>query len=430
MRIEMAFGRQGLEIELPEGNEVEVLRIPGVPPLADPSKAVAEAVACPIGAPPLVDLARVGGDAVIVVCDITRPVPNEIMLPPIIEALERAGISRDRITILVATGLHRPSAGDDLVEMLGEDIVREFRVINHRATETAQQVQLGRTASGIEVDIDRVYVEASLRISTGFIEPHLMAGFSGGRKLCGIGCGGERTIRGLHAPRIIEHPNSIEGRLEGNLLHEELTEMAAMVGMDFIVNVTLDEGHRITGVFAGHFDEAFRTGCEFARHSIRRTVEREVDIVVASCGGHPLDLSYYQSAKGFTGAMHICKRGGTVILLSACSRGLGKPEYAELCREVGSMEDFLDRFVQGDAEAQRCALRIDQWQLHNVTRALRKCHCSLVDAGLTPEQRSVLMHPATESFEEALADALARHGPEATIAVIPKGPNVLAQVED
>jgi nickel-dependent lactate racemase len=278
------------------------------------------------------------------------------------------------------------------------------------------------------VEIDAVYARADLKITTGFIEPHLMAGFSGGRKLCGIGCGAEGLIRDLHAPRIIEHPNSIEGRLDGNLLHEELTEIAALAGMDFMVNATMDEAHRVTGVFAGHFDQAFRQGCEFAQQAVGRTIEHEVDVVVSSCGGYPLDMSYYQSAKGFTGARHICKPGGTIILLSECREGLGKPDYVELCREVHSVEGFLERFVRAGPAAYNRAQRNDQWQIHNITRAMRKCQCHLVDGALTPEQRSLLLHPAGSSFEEAFSAALDRHGADARIAVIPKGPNVLARL--
>ncbi len=403
--------------------------MPDVPPLADPVAALVEAVNRPIGAPPLAELARGRRDAVIVVCDITRPAPNRLMLPPIIAALNRGGIPSERITILVGTGLHPPNEGADLIELLGHEIAATFRVVNHRAVERSQQIRVGRLTSGTVVEIDAVYGNASLKITTGFIEPHLVAGFSGGRKLCGIGCGSELTIRQLHAPRILEHPRAIEGQLAGNPLHEELTEMAALAGMDFIVNVTLDEHRRITGVFAGHFDRAFQAGCDFARRSVRCPVPREVDIVVTSGAGYPQDLSYYHTGKALVGARHICKPGGTIIALSECSRGLGKPEYVELCREVRSVDGFLDRYVHGDGGFQTCAQRIDQWQIHNLTRALRKCSCWLVDGGLTAEERSLLLHPATDSFEEALSDALARHGSEATIAVIPKGPNVLAQVE-
>ncbi|MCP4251413.1 MAG: nickel-dependent lactate racemase [bacterium] len=428
MRVQLAFGRDKTEVEVPDRNVVSVLDMPQVPPLEDGAGAVLDAIDDPIGTPRLVDLAERHETAVVAVCDITRPVPNGVLLPPILDALQRGGIDRDRVTILIATGLHQPNEGDDLVELLGPATAKTCHIVNHRATEAEQHVHLGQTSGGTDIEIDARYVEASLKIATGFIEPHLVAGFSGGRKLCGIGCGSQRTIRSLHAPRIIEHPNSIEGQLDGNPLHEELTEIAGRVGMDFIVNVTLDHARRVTGVFAGHFDGAFRAGCNFARQALEGTVEREVDIVITSGGGYPQDISYYHTGKAFCGARHICKPGGTIIALSECSRGLGKSAYAEFCREIESVDAFLDRYVLAGPEAYNCAQRNDQWQIHNLTRALRKCHCVLVDGALTSEQRGMLLHQATPSFDEAMADALDRHGRSARIAVIPAGPNVLARV--
>jgi len=424
----MAFGRCGREVELPDRNVAAVLGMRSLSSLDDPVRVVAEALERPIDSPPLHDLARGRRDAVVVVCDRTRPAPNRTVLPPILRTLEQSGIARERITLLIATGMHPPNEGDDLLDMLGEEITGGYRVVNHRATRTEEQVPVGTTADGIAAAIDAVYARASLKITTGFIEPHLMAGFSGGRKLGGIGCGSAGTIARLHAPRIIEDPHCMEGCLAGNPLHEALTEIASLAGMDFTVNVTMDEQRRVTGVFAGHFDRSFLAGCQYAADCLTSTVDREADIVVTSGGGYPQDISYYHTGKAFCGARHVCKPGGTIIALSECSRGLGKPEYVELCRELRSVDDFLDRFVRAGPEVFACAQRIDQWQIHNLTRALRKCECRLVDGGLTPEQRGCLLHPAGDSFEEALSAALARHGLDARIAVIPAGPNVLAGV--
>ncbi len=428
MRVAMPFGRGTLDIELPDANVRHVLTMPRTHPLDNPERSVVEALHNPIASPPLVELARGHQDAVVVVCDITRPVPNKLILPPILSQLEEAGIAKEHITILVATGLHGPTESDALVDMLGSSIVEGYRVVNHFAGREAEQREVGKTQRGTLALIDRRYVDASLRVTTGYIEPHLMAGYSGGRKLCGIGCGAEQTIKMLHSPVIIEDPNSIEGCLVGNALHEELTEIAQMARMEFIINVTMNEQREVTGVFAGHFDLAFRAGCDFADRSISRNIEQEVDIVVASCGGYPQDISYYHSGKGLTGARHICKKGGTIILLSECSAGIGKSEYVQLLSEVQSVDGFLGRFVRQGSGLRPCAERIAQWQIHNVTRAMRKCACWLVDGALTAEQRKLLLHPSTSSFEEALCKAFERHGPDAEIAVIPSGPNVLARV--
>ncbi|MCK4658987.1 MAG: nickel-dependent lactate racemase [Phycisphaerae bacterium] len=423
MRLSLPFDRGVREIEVPDANVVKVLQARHGEALPDPHAAVTQALAAPIDCRPLADLARGHDEAVVVICDMTRPVPNRIILPPLLRTLEDAGIKRDKITILVATGLHRPNRGAELLAMVGKPIADGYRIVNHRARVVEEQASLGITRRGTPIQVDALYARAPLKITTGYIEPHLMAGFSGGRKVLGIGCGGERQIRALHGPAIIEHPNSIEGVIEGNILHEELTEITRRVGMDFIVNVTLDRKRRITGVFAGQFEAAWAQGCAFARQAVRDTVDAPCDIVVTSCGGFPQDCTYYQSAKGFTGAMHIAKPGGTIIMLSACAEGFGGAQFRELCRTIISPEQFARDFVEGG----RC--EIDQWAVHNFTRALRKCDGFLIDEGLTTEERGISLPRRAASFEEALDWALAKHGPTATIAVIPDGPNVLAQAE-
>lgn len=423
MRLSLPFGKTTCEIELPDANVVKVLEARHGAALPDPETAVSRALAEPIGCSPLAELARGHEEAVVVICDMTRPVPNRVLLPPIVRTLEGVGIRRERITILVATGLHRPNEGAELEAMVGDDIARDYRIVNHRARVAEEQTHLGVTKHGTPIDIDAVYARSPLKITTGYIEPHLMAGFSGGRKVLTIGCGGERLIRTVHGPAFVGHPNSIEGVIEGNILHEELTEIARRVGMDFIVNVTMDRARRITGVFAGGFETAWEKGRAFARQAVRDTVDEPCDIVVTSCGGFPQDCTYYQSAKGFTGAMHVAKPGGTIIMLSACEQGFGGDHFRELCRTVSGPEQFVRDFLKGDRS------EIDQWAIHNFTRVLRKCDGVMIDGGLTDEERAMMLPRSAATFESALASALDRHGPDATIAVIPDGPNVLAQVE-
>ncbi|MFH0981174.1 MAG: nickel-dependent lactate racemase [Planctomycetota bacterium] len=422
MRLELPFGRTTYPIDLPDANVVKVLEARHAAALPDPETAMVRALAEPIGIRPLVELARGRAEAVVVICDMTRPVPNQVILPPILRTLETAGLPREAITILVATGLHRPNEGPELEAMVGTEIARSYRTVNHRARVAEEQMSFGVTQRGTPIGIDAVYARAPLKITTGYIEPHLMAGFSGGRKVLAIGCGGEATIRALHSPPIVEHPCSIEGVMEGNILHEELTEITRRAGMDFMVNVTLDRQRRITGVFAGDFEAAWTAGCAFARRAVRDTVPRPCDIVVASCGGFPQDCTYYQSAKGFTGAMHVAKPGGTIIMLSACDEGFGGAHFRELCRTVPSPEHFIQHFVKGERR------ELDQWAVHNFTRALRKCDGFLVDRGLSAEERAIMLPRSAPSFEAALEAAFAKHGRDARIAVIPDGPNVLAQV--
>jgi nickel-dependent lactate racemase len=251
MNITLAYGKSGLQCDIPDRNLRAVLTMPPSSRIADPAEALRRALDEPIGSPPLASRAAGARSACVVICDITRPVPNTLILPPLLAILERSGIRRERITILIATGLHRPSTDAERHAMLGEEIAGSYRVVDHRARMVAEQEFLGTTGRGTPVFIDREYTGADLKVTTGFIEPHLMAGFSGGRKMVAPGCAGEETIKALHSPLFLEDPKCCEGSIEGNPLHEELLEIAALAGHDFMVNVALDEAHAVTGVFAG-----------------------------------------------------------------------------------------------------------------------------------------------------------------------------------
>jgi lactate racemase len=234
MRVRLDYGRTGLEVELPDERVVGPLGIRAAEPVANVDARVRELLAAPIGTPPLAELARGRKSACILICDITRPVPNSVLLPPILETIEAAGIPRDRILILIATGLHRPNEGDELVELVGPEIAANYRVENHHGKVLAEHTYLGTTAKGVPVWIDSRYIEADLKITTGLIEPHLMAGYSGGRKLICPGIAALETVKVWHGPDFLEHPKADCGFLEGNPVHEENTRIGRMAGCDFI----------------------------------------------------------------------------------------------------------------------------------------------------------------------------------------------------
>ncbi|MGB9611991.1 MAG: nickel-dependent lactate racemase, partial [Bryobacteraceae bacterium] len=265
MRVQFAFGKTGLEAELPPGPEWKILEPRYAEPLEDERAAIEQALDAPVAGPPLEELARGGKSAAISVCDITRPAPNRLTLPPLLERLHRAGIPPERIRILIATGLHRPATPAEVEEILGPGIAGAYPVVNHNARQRADHVYLGQASRGTPVWIDRRYVEADLHITLGFIEQHLMAGFSGGRKLIAPGLAGEETIRHLHSPRFMREPKAVEGSLEQNPLHEELLEIAKMAGHEFIVDVVLGRGRKITAVFAGEPRAAHAAGVAFVR---------------------------------------------------------------------------------------------------------------------------------------------------------------------
>ncbi|MBW3542004.1 MAG: nickel-dependent lactate racemase, partial [Planctomycetes bacterium] len=406
MRVMLDYGRTGLDVELPDENVVGPLDLVPIAPLDDPAAAVRGMLAEPIASPPLAELAAGRRSACLLICDITRPVPNRLLLGEILPVLEQAGIAREQILILIATGLHRPNLGDELVELVGPEIAANYRVENHDGRNLAEHSDLGLSPRGVPVWIDRRYVEADLKIATGLIEPHLMAGFSGGRKLICPGIAALETVKVWHGPQFLEHPKADCGVLDGNPVHEENTAIARMAGCDFIVNVTLDRSRQVTSVVAGDMEQAFLAGVEHARRAARAEVTEACDVVVTSSAGYPLDTTFYQAIKGLTGVLPIVKQGGTIVLAASLSEGVGSPEFASLLREHDDLDVFMQRILGRDYFV------LDQWQLEELAKVRRKARVRIVSDGLPAETlRECFVDPAA-TVEAAVADALAEYGPQ------------------
>jgi len=435
MRIKMDYGKTGLMVDLPNDKVIGPLEIKNATPLANQSQAISDALAHPIGSKPLAEIAKGKKTACILICDITRPVPNKVILPQILKTIEDAGVPRSGITILIATGLHRPNEGEELVELVGEDIANNYRVENHHGKETSEHDYLGITPKGVPVYIDSRYIRAELKITTGLIEPHLMAGYSGGRKVICPGIAGIETVKVWHGPKFLEHPNADCGIVEGNPVHEENTYIALMSGCDFIVNVCVDGNRQITWAGAGDMIKAWEAGVSFVmikaweagvsfvRQVVRVAIKEPVDIVLTSCAGYPLDITWYQAVKGLIGALPILKKGGTIILVASLTEGLGSPEFQQVLSENPDLKAFKKRILETDYFV------MDQWQLEEFAKVIEKCKVKVFSKGLEHSVLSKCHVTPIDSVEQAIADSLQEYGPSARIAVIPKGPYVLACVE-
>ncbi|NPV47879.1 MAG: nickel-dependent lactate racemase [Armatimonadetes bacterium] len=426
MRLTLRYGRNGLDVTLPDRNVAHVLHLNPLPPLLHPRQAVMEGLRQPIGAPPLAELAHGRRDAAIVISDLTRPVPNALILPPILETLAEAGLPPERVLLLVATGLHRGNTPDELAEMLGPEIMASgVRIENHAARDAGSHLDLGRSPRGIPVQVDRRYVEADLKVLTGLIEPHLMAGYSGGRKAICPGLCGVETVLAWHSPPMLDPPEACAGNLWCNPVHEEALAIADLAGgADFIVNVVLDEARQVTGVFCGDMREAHLAGMEQAERQAKVVVPEAVDIVVTTSAGYPLDLTFYQGVKGMLAALPILKPGGTLIIAQENAEGIGGPEFTELILGEPDLEHFMARAFRGEV----CV--IDQWQLQEMQKVTCRARVLNVSTGLPAEvQRDLFVEPFP-TVEAAVTEALTHHGPDAQIAVIPEGPYVLACLPD
>lgn len=422
MRIQLDYGKEGLEVDLPDSLHTEVLNLNCPPPLPGATAAVERALRAPIASPSLADLARGRTSACVVISDITRPVPNRLILPPLLRTLEASGIPRDRITILVGTGLHRPNEGDELSEMVGPEIASRYRIVNHRARERETHAHLGQTSSGAPIWVDKTYLDADLRVATALIEPHLMAGYSGGRKAICPGICGADTISAFHGFFILSHERATEGVLEGNPVHAFSLEVAQKARVDFILNVTMDESRRVTGIFAGDLKEAHRAGVASAERQALALVPEPADIVLTTSAGYPLDLTFYQAVKGLTAALPIVRDGGTLLIAARCAEGLGSREFQDLLFRTESANAFFATAASPDF------FTIDQWQVQELCKVLRRARVLLYSEGIPAHARGRILVDLVPSIEEGVEQAIAEYGPEARIAVIPKGPYVLPRV--
>ena len=419
MRVRLDYGIDGLELEVPE--RASILEMSPTPGLRDVSRCMEEAFLRPIASPPLATLAAGKQNACIVISDITRPVPNPLILPPILTALREAGINRDQITILIATGLHRPNLGEELTQLVGPEIAEEYRVVNHDARDRDSHSFLGQTSMGMPIWADRRYANADFKIATSLIEPHLMAGYSGGRKAICPGIMGVDTIRVFHGPDILSHPSATEGCIEGNPVHRQSLEAAQRTGADFTVNVVMNDDRQVTGIFCGDLEKAHDSGVRYLEERVAAYIAEPADIVVTTSAGFPLDLTFYQAVKGLTAVASIVREGGTILLAARCQEGLGGTEFGDIVTSGLSARDFLRQLEDPDF------FSIDQWQVQKLCNVVERAEVGIFSEGITDFAPSINMVHHISDLSAALSQSLDRQGAEATIAVVPRGPYVLCR---
>jgi nickel-dependent lactate racemase len=421
MKIPLLYGKSGKVLDLPKDIRPTIIQKHPMAPLANPSQAVLEALAHPTGSPPLSQVALGKKTACILICDITRPVPNGIILPPIIDTLTSAGISKTDILILVATGLHRPNEGEELREVIGSDkIFDAIRVENHFARDREAHADLGKTSKGIPIMIDRRFIEAGLKIVTGLVEPHFMAGYSGGRKVVAPGIAGEDTILKFHTAHILEHPRAVNCVMEGNPLHKEQLEIINNIGGILGLNIVIDEKRRPGFVNFGEIEAGHLEAVAFMRNHAEVRLTRRFKTVVTTSAGYPLDKTYYQTIKGMVGVMDIVEPGGTILIASRCSEGMGSTEFVEaqrmLCREG------VDRFMSILETREKA--RIDEWQTEMLVKALRVGNIQIFTTGLSQTDLKDIYVQPVASLEEAVLASVATQD-DKDIAVVPEGPYVI-----
>lgn len=414
-RIEMLYGRENLYLNLPD--DADVIRSRYVPGISDEEAALRSAIRSPIGKPPLQNLVSRGQKVVIVHSDITRATPNKRILPVLLAELKEAGIDPADITLINGLGTHRAQTQAEMRDLLGGEIFSQYRCLQHNCSEPDQLLHLGYSSMGHPLSVNKIYMEADIRILTGFIEPHLFAGFSGGPKAVLPSISGAATIQANHGYEMIAHPLATWGITVGNPIWEEMCEAALMTAPTFLLNVTLNKDHQITGVFAGDLIEAHSAGCDFTRQTDFIEIEQAYDIVLTTNSGYPLDQNLYQTGKGIKAAAQAVRPGGTIVMFCACEDGLpDHGEYINLLRESKTPQRMLEMVA---APGFSC---LDQWQVQTQSIILMNNPVYIYSDGLTDEQICSAHYQPCRDVMKTLEILIGEYGPGCRIAVIPEGP--------
>jgi nickel-dependent lactate racemase len=418
VRLTLAYGERGLSVEVPS-HRTTVVEPEFRPGLADAGAALVEALRSPIAGPPLAELARGSARVAISVCDITRAQPRPVMLGAVLSELEGV-VDPGDVVILVATGTHRPNTTEELRAMLGPDILDRYRVVNHDATDRDHLVDFGVVGDQVPASLNRTWVEADLRITTGFVEPHFFAGFSGGPKMVAPGLAGLETTLALHDARRIASPDATWGVIEKNPVQEGLRAVVREAPPHFSLDVVLNSRQEIYDVFAGEVWTMHDRACATARRVAMQEVPAPFDVVLTTNSGYPLDQNLYQAVKGMSAAAKVVRPGGLIVCASECRDGLpDRGGFARLLADSSTPEELLEMIESPGFSAP------DQWQVQIQAQILNKARVALKSDFLAAEQiRAAHLEPTDDVVATVVAE-LDRLGPDATLCVLPEGPQTI-----
>lgn len=419
MQIIMNYGQAGLKLDLPDDWDITTITKKTMPVIQNPDGAVMDALANPVGCPSISELSVGKKNACILICDITRPVPNGIVLPLLVKRLMEAGLEQKNIRILIATGLHRPNEEDELKEVIGNQWVFDNILIeNHFAREADDHLDLGYTSLGTRVRLDRRFVEADFRIVVGLVEPHFMAGYSGGRKLIMPGIANEETITYLHNARFMGDERARNGNLDGNPLHEQQLEIVKILGGAHAINLIIDEHRRLAFINFGEIIQSHLQAVEFIRPYVEVELPHRFKTILTSGGGYPLDKTYYQTVKGMVSAKDILEPGGDLFIVSEISEGMGSQDYIEAQKKLVDLgADRFFKCIKNDSHA--C---VDAWQTQKQLEPMRKGEIFLYTTGLESQECRLTCVHLVKDLQAELKKSVSNHK---KLAIIPEGPYVM-----
>jgi lactate racemase len=422
MRLRLDYGTDGLDVDLPDERVTVIEPIPRAA-VADPHGTLLSAIRAPLDRAPLRELVQAGQRVAISVCDITRAQPRRDMLRALFEEMPQ--VRPEDVTILIATGTHRINTPSELERMLGRDILSRYRVVNHDSRDPSSLGRVGVTSTGVEVFLNTAWLDADVRLTTGFVEPHFFAGFSGGPKMVAPGLAGLKTVMTLHDVHHIGHPLATWGVTEGNPVHDDVREIARMVPVHFSVDVTLNREQQITAAFAGEILTEHRAACAHAKATAMRQVPAPFDLVLTTNSGYPLDQNLYQAVKGMSAAAKIVKTGGTIICAAECRDGLpSHGSYGAVLASAASPAALLEMISSPGYSVP------DQWQVQVQAQIQTKASVLVKTAGLRPEEIRAAHFTPIDDVAASVQNTLRRAGPGATLCVLPQGPQTIPYLSD
>jgi len=413
LKINLPYGKKFLDFEIPENYNVDIIAPSEVQAAPDPLDAVRQAILSPLGFS-LKDFAKARSVA-IAVNDKTRPVPHELLLPPLLEELERFGFPSKAFTLFIATGTHQPMPPSDFHRILPPEIIRKYTIVSHDCDDLDNLVDLGITQYGTKVLANKLYYQSDLRIVVGNIEPHHFAGFSGGMKSAAIGLAGRETINHNHT--MLTDKKAIVGEYDQNPLRQDIEQIGKKIGIHFAVNAVLNANKQIVKVFTGDPVSVMQAGIPEARKICQTYVGHRYDIVIASVGGHPKDINFYQSQKAISHSALITRDGGTIILVAACPEGTGSQSYESFMQDIRTFPEVFEKF-------KRDGFRVGPHKAFQVAREGMRIHITLVSE-MDAELVSKLLLTHANNLQEAFAKVQGGLSADSQIAVMPRATNTI-----
>jgi len=417
--MKLKYGKEEIQLPIQDENIIKILNLKKQKALLNPENRLKSLLKNPINSLSLRDLIiqKKAKKILIIVNDITRPTPYEVILPPLLDELHQIGIKKENIIFMVATGIHRSNSREEIKEMFGENIFSAYKFINHNCDDPHLK-NLGKLKSGNKLWVDPIVSDIDFIITTGVIVPHYFAGFSGGRKSILPGICGRKTIEGNHAQMV--HPNARSGNLKGNPVHQEMQEAAEKVGVDFNINVVTDENHQIVEIVAGELLTSWQEGVEICKKIYLCPIEKKADVVIASAGGYPKDINVYQAQKALNNACQAIKPGGTIILLAECLEGYGEPTFKNWIEEANTPDDIIKRskkkFVLGGHKA------------YSIAKLIKEVEVILISSLPAEKVRKLFFIPM-ENISQAIEYVQDKYGKNFQAYILPSGNTVLPQIE-